>query len=105
MNNIRLPTKSVDAIKQAFTETFRSNDHLWIFGSRVNLDSRGGDIDLYIETTEIDIDKAIELKSKFVSKVWRLIGEQKIDIVLNILNLNNDQDIYRIAKADGVKLI
>ena len=46
--NIRLKDYEIVAITDAFKKLFLPQDHLWIFGSRVDMDKRGGDIDLYI---------------------------------------------------------
>ena len=101
---VRLPEKSISAIITAFKQNFAAEDHLWIFGSRVDMQARGGDIDLYIETTITDIDLVIKRKIKMTSNIWHEIGEQKIDIVLNILSLKSDLPIYLVAKTNGVKL-
>lgn len=103
-DKIRLSEKYTKAIIDAFESNFANSDHLWIFGSRVDLQAKGGDIDLYIETHETDLDKAITNKAKMVSQIWRAVGEQKIDIVLNILSLKSDLPIYSIAKQNGVLL-
>ncbi len=103
-DKVRLSEKYITAIIEAFEGNFDTADHLWVFGSRVDLQAKGGDIDLYIETHETDLDKAIQQKSKMVSQLWRAIGEQKIDVVLNILSLNSDLSIYNIAKQSGVLL-
>lgn len=103
-DKVRLPEKYLTAIIKAFESNFSGSDHLWIFGSRVDLQSKGGDIDLYIETNETNIDDVIQKKSKMVSQIWRAVGEQKIDVVLNILSLNSDLPIYTIAKQNGVLL-
>ncbi len=66
---------------------------------------RGGDIDFYIETSETDIDKAVEKEKKFVIELWDKIGDQQIDVVLNILSLKDTLAIYNIAKTTGVQLI
>jgi len=45
---------------------------------------RGGDIDLFVDTSyPLSINEAINLKSKFRLKLYDMIGEQKIDIVLS----------------------
>jgi len=103
-NKVRLPKKSLDAIILAFRNTFADTDHLWIFGSRIDLTARGGDIDLYIETSNADIDDVIVRKSKMITSIWRAIGEQKVDVVLNILSLQHNLPIYRLAKDQGVQL-
>lgn len=102
---IRLKPADLDAIVQAFKDHFASTDHLWIFGSRVNLSARGGDIDLYVETQEQDIEKIYTQKSKFVSCIWDQIGEQRIDIVVNFVNDDFEIPIYKIAIKNGVQLI
>jgi predicted nucleotidyltransferase len=55
MQEVRLPDKDLDQIKVLF-KSFFNKDHLWLFGSRVNLSKKGGDIDLYIETSEPSFD-------------------------------------------------
>lgn len=103
-DKIRLSEKYITAIIKAFEDNFSISDHLWVFGSRIDLQAKGGDIDLYIETHETDLDRAISKKSKMVSQICRSVGEQKIDVVLNILSLNSDLPIYAIAKQSGVLL-
>jgi hypothetical protein len=51
-----------DVIRNSFRQCFGGEDHLWLFGSRVNDHKRGGDIDLYVETN-LDTNQA--MKSKF----------------------------------------
>lgn len=46
---IRLEQSDLYSIIQTFKECFEESDHLWLFGSKVDSNKRGGDIDLYIE--------------------------------------------------------
>lgn len=105
-DKIRLPAKSSQAIMTAFDQTFLPGDRLWIFGSRVDLSRKGGDIDLYVETTETDVSAALSRKASFDWEMIKAIGEQKIDIVLNILSLDGDDlSIYDVARQTGIRLI
>ncbi len=102
---VRLAPQHIDAIVGAFQASFPQSDHLWIFGSRTNLISKGGDIDLYVETTLTEAKEVIERKFKMVSAIWRSIGEQKIDVVLNMLVHNRELEIYQQAKQNGIQLV
>lgn len=93
-----------DVISNCFRLSFGADDHLWIFGSRVNDQKRGGDIDLYVET-QLDNEQAIKSKFSFLRIVKDRIGDQKIDMVLNILTINSSQPIYKIARAEGIQLV
>lgn len=104
-SNVRLSNRDLDIIKQAFIKHFQKTDHLWLFGSRVDLNKRGGDIDLYIETTYNDVPKAVSSKVAFYTEMQYLLGEQRIDIVLNMINSNYVLPIYEVAKQDGVMLV
>jgi len=42
--NIRLEHSDLESIAQSFKECFEENDHLWLFGSRVDLNRHGGGI-------------------------------------------------------------
>lgn len=101
---IRLKDIEIEAIKSAFRESFLAADNLWIFGSRVNPKARGGDIDLYVETT-LKAELAVKARLKFMRLICEKIGEQKIDLVLRLLKDEVKLDIYDIARKEGVKLI
>jgi len=104
-NNVRLTPSEVEAICESFRQFFASEDHLWLFGSRTDLDARGGDIDLYIETSISDVDSVVERKISFVTDLYYKIGEQKIDVVLRLLFSDFYLPIYDIAKQEGVQLV
>lgn len=101
---VRLEPSQVLAICQTFRTNFLENDHLWLFGSRANLSKRGGDIDLYIETTIQPLRKALDAKNKFYIQLIKQLGDQKIDIVINDQQGSNKL-IYDIAKTEGIQLI
>ena len=102
---MRLTNKQVNAIKECFRVYFNDNsDGLWVFGSRVDAEALGGDIDLYIETNNQNIDELYQARIDFICSLKRKIGDQKIDVVLNIVG-HNQLAIYEIAKTTGVKLI
>ena len=100
----RVRDKELNLIIEAFRKNFTSNDHLWLFGSRVDFSKRGGDIDLYIETV-LSRDEATTQARKLVIDAWNKIGEQKIDVVLNVLKENKKLAIYKIAQEEGVQLV
>lgn len=101
--NIRLSPHDTQAIVECFRLLFLQGDHLWLFGSRVDLSARGGDIDLYIET-DLAIKPAVESKIRFITMLYDKIGEQKIDVVLNCKQVGNPLAIYSIARNQGVLL-
>jgi predicted nucleotidyltransferase len=94
-----------DAIHKAFTANFLPADALWLFGSRVDDQQKGGDIDFYIETHYDNLSQAVEKEIRFLSSLKLAIGDQKIDVVLNVLSENKQQRIYDEAKNTGIQLI
>ncbi len=105
MSKIRLSEFEIDSIKSAFRKNFPSVlDHLWLFGSRIDLSSAGGDIDLYIETYEDEWSKIIDLKIKFLVALEEQLGERKIDIVINRLKSQKILPIYEEGRK-GIQLL
>lgn len=102
---MRLTQEELEIIKTTFRHYFGSNDHLWLFGSRVDDEKRGGDIDLYVETTEIDTDVLIKKKRDFILDLCELIGDQKIDVVLNQIHKDELLPIHEVAKKTGEQLL
>ena len=73
------------------------NADVYLFGSRVDDSKKGGDIDLLVMSDRLSNDDKRTIKIK----LYELLGEQKIDIVLAV----DDADPFvKLALATGVKL-
>ncbi|MFZ2889266.1 nucleotidyltransferase domain-containing protein [Sulfuricurvum sp.] len=95
---MRLSVKYKQVIKKYFYEFFQ-NGEIYLFGSRVDDSKKGGDIDLYIVLKEHT--NIFEKKLKFLSRIKRELGEQKIDIVFNT---DSTRLIEKEAIQWGIKL-
>lgn len=97
---MRLTESEKRIIKAAAKNLFGTNVKIFLFGSRVNDSQKGGDIDLYIETEKHAL---LQDKISFLSLLKWNLGDQKIDVVVNAPN-KNDQNIFHIARQTGVEL-
>lgn len=80
---MRLTPDEVRSIKKVFKEVFEEGQ-IYLFGSRVDDARRGGDIDLYVDLKHpLQIKELMEKKSQFRLKLYEMIGEQKIDVVVS----------------------
>ena len=95
---MRLTQKQLKAIDESFKEVFKSGS-IYLFGSRVDDNLKGGDIDLYIDTDAKD--NLFEKKISFLVSLKRKIGEQKIDVVIS---KDKNRPIEQEALKKGVKL-
>ncbi len=95
---MRLSTKYVDVIKKYFKEFFNEGE-VYLFGSRVDNSKKGGDIDLYLKP--LDHTNLFEKKIKFLARIKRELGDQKIDVVFDI---DKNRLIEREAMQWGIKL-
>lgn len=100
---VRLESWQLAAIREAFKISFLPVDHLWLFGSRVDLTLLGGDIDLYVETCYNNADLVAKARSNFYSALMMKIGDQKVDIVVKFDR--TDLLVYRIAHEEGIQLV
>jgi predicted nucleotidyltransferase len=91
-------------IRAAVTETFGAGAGVWLFGSRVDDTKRGGDIDLLIETDQLDINAMARAEIALLTKLQLKLGEQKIDVLLDYPSRKVRPAILGIAKATGVLL-
>jgi len=94
---MRLNNFYKETIKSAFYSVF-STGSVFVFGSRVDDNQKGGDIDLYLEINE---KPTLEKKLKFLAKLKRRLGEQKIDVVFNE---DSSRGIEKEIKKWAVKL-
>ena len=82
----------IDAVKSA-----DPNAKIWLFGSRVDDNKKGGDIDIGILSLKIDVMEEIKIRQKIYDK----IGEQKIDI---IVSKNGQEAFFKFTVTKGILL-
>jgi len=95
---MRLNKKYIETIKDNFKAIFKEGE-IYLFGSRVDDTKKGGDIDLYLILKEKT--NLFRKKLKFLAKIKKELGEQKIDI---IFNTDQDRLIEKEAIKWGIKL-
>lgn len=95
---MRLSEAYITVLKKYFYQFFKEGD-MYLFGSRIDDTQKGGDIDLYMALP--DHQNLFEKKIKFLSRVKRELGEQKIDI---IFNEDKTRPIEQEAMRWGIKL-
>jgi len=97
--NVRLQVNQQELIKQLASELFE-NAKVFIFGSRADMSKKGGDIDIYIQTTKKDA--LLKAKLAFLREFEKRFGEQKVDLLVD--NGGKHKTIYEIAQKEGVLL-
>lgn len=93
---MRLTESEITSIKQTIA-ALDANAKVYLFGSRVDDTKRGGDIDLLIMSERL----SLEDRGKIRWRLWELIGEQKIDI---IIAKDCSDPFVRIALNKGLPL-
>ena len=75
---------------------------VWLFGSRVRDDARGGDVDLLLELDEAVAEPA-QLSARLAARVSRAMHGRKVDVLIKAPNLLL-LPIHSIALAEGIRL-
>ncbi len=101
---MRLTDLQRTIIRATVAETFGASAQVWLFGSRVDDNKRGGDIDLLIEIQEMDIAAIARAEIVFQTKLHAKLGEQKIDVLLDYPSRKSYPPIFYIAKQTGILL-
>ncbi len=99
---MRLNKAQISAIRQAAREVYGENVQVWLFGSRVDDNRHGGDIDLLIRPDTENQDSGLRQKIRFLGKLERAIGERKVDVVIE--RTADPRPIVHIAHETGVRL-
>ena len=96
---MRIDHQTAKAIPKLAQDIFGQPVEVRLFGSRLNDQARGGDLDIYIESTSI-VDRPAYLSSVLAARVSRLLNGRSVDVLLKAPNLV-ETDIHRIAKEHG----
>lgn len=99
---MRISQQTQQIIRDTVREVFGVEANVKLFGSRINDDARGGDIDLLVELPTI----AAEIERKTMQLTARLqlrIGDQPIDVL--VLDPSTPrQSIHEQASVTGIEL-
>ena len=98
---MRLTSKEREAIVTQARRIFGDAACITLFGSRVDDNRRGGDIDLLVHA-DGDLHAAFRRKVQFLVEVKSRIGEQHIDVVVALPD--DPRPIVAEANRTGVEL-
>ncbi len=97
---MRLKPKIRQQIVQCAKQYFGDNSKLYLFGSRVYDDKKGGDIDIFVESTH-NIDMQIQIN--FLRDIYKNVTERKVDLIIKT-PFTEDRPIFCTAKEEGILL-
>ena len=93
---MRLTPQEINTFIQVI-DAADTDAELYLFGSRVEDDLRGGDIDLLVHSSKIDKYQLRKIKWQLLE----LLGEQKLDI---ILSADLKEPFVRLILPSAIKL-
>lgn len=93
---MRITTSEISNLLRSI-KCFDEDADVYLFGSRVDDNKRGGDIDIAILSDKIDLKKKIDIKFNFFND----FGEQKLDIVIIY---NENQPFWQYIKEKAILL-
>jgi uncharacterized protein len=97
----KVPTMRLSPIEQRLIQdsiaAIDPDAEIYLFGSRVDDEARGGDIDLLVLSNRIDFMAKLDL----LARLHRRLGEQKIDLMIEP---DTSRPLARIAVETGIRL-
>jgi len=99
---MRLSQRDLDIIRDCAESTIGVEYSLRLFGSRLDDNAKGGDIDLMLKVEE-EVPNAASLAAKLSGRITRALAGMKVDVVILAPGLM-ELPIHRIAIEEGVIL-
>ncbi len=96
---MRLTDEQAQAIRQLAREIAGEHCSVRVFGSRLDDEARGGDLDLLLELTDVVRNPAL-IAAQLSARVSRAMQGRKVDVLLSAPNLMR-LPIHDIAFREG----
>ncbi len=74
---VRLKDWEINVIKKVI-KSFDQDARVFIYGSRADLNKKGGDIDILVISKNISLETQLKIKAKLI----KYLGDRKIDLVI-----------------------
>jgi predicted nucleotidyltransferase len=96
---MRITTTQAEQAVAIIRNALGADAEVWLFGSRADDSKRGGDVDLYAETSlpGVLLDETVRAKIALND-----IFGRSVDLVVN--NHRKSRPIYQIAREEGIRL-
>ena len=96
---MRLTADQIRSIVDATHELAGGDAQVRLFGSRLNDELLGGDIDLLVECPR-PVAQPVWLAAQITARLQRALGDRKIDVL--VLGPGTKLDpVHRVARAEG----
>lgn len=103
---MRLTETERQAISLAAQSAWLPGTRVCLFGSRVDDRARGGDIDLLVELpAPLEAAELVARRQDFVARLYRLLGERRIDVVLASPAVGAVPAVVQSARRQSVPLV
>lgn len=99
---MRLTESERQTIRQTVSDLTGGRARAIVFGSRLNDEARGGDIDLLVESAEA-VDQPARLAALIGARLEAQLGEQRIDVLIDAPNLKR-LPVHESARRHGAAL-
>jgi uncharacterized protein len=99
---MRLSPEHIQSIKSTAQAVLGEGVRVVLFGSRVDDQAKGGDVDLLIEVPQPLAEPAL-MSARIASRISRAMHGRKVDVLIKAPNLK-EQAIHQIAARQGVLL-
>ena len=103
---MRLAPADLAAITAAAQAVLPAGSRVMLFGSRTDDSRRGGDIDLLVEPpAPLDARAQVQLRSSLAARLYRLLGERRIDILVAAAAEPSDRLVLAEARRQAIELV
>lgn len=99
---MRISHHDCEKLKLAVHDIVGNGASARVFGSRLDDDRRGGDLDLYVEL-DTEVANPALIAARIVARAQTYLGERHIDVVLRDPS-TAELPIHRIARETGIVL-
>ena len=99
---MRLTSDQILIIRKEVSHIAGDSARVWLFGSRLYDDARGGDVDLLIEMNQA-VPEPAQLAARVAVRVSRAMFGRHVDVLIKAPNLLH-LPIHSIVMAEGVRL-
>lgn len=103
---MRLHSEEIHAIQKAAQEAFPPGTGLYLFGSRLDDQARGGDIDLLVEPQTVwPAREVVDRRTHFIAMLYRLLEEQRIDVLIAPAEAPDPRPVVDHARKHRISLV